>query len=100
MPLDRVVQEWSDKLSIYKLPSSCGPMKFHRSYSPELHQALGATPSLDRWRDVFQNFLLKKIPVGKANEFKWVVKEGDLMTPDEITDVVSLTTYQYSLERS
>ena len=101
MPLERVEQVWSTKLGNYNVPKTCCPSPFHRAYSRELHEALGATPSLERWREDFEKFLIKKIPVGEANGFKWKVKQGNacLMTLEEIASVVSQTTYQYALER-
>ena len=101
MPLDRVAHVWSQKAGLHKLPTSCFPMKFHRSYAPEIHAALGENPSLERWREVFEKFLRRKIPVNKPNEFKWKLMRGYscLMTQEEIAAVASECTYQYALER-
>ena len=71
-------------------------MKFYRDYSKELGAQLGKGAPLWRWREVFIQFLMKKNPQGKPNEFKW---KKFWMKPAEITQSVTEATYHYGMER-
>ena len=97
MPLqERIYPVYSSKERRWKLPNTTAPVNFHRRYSKELLPQLRDRPELRRWRLVFMVFLQKKLPEGRQNEFKW---QGFHMSPVEIEQVVTVTTYQFGMQR-
>ena len=74
--------------------------QFVREYMGRFRKWVGDNPSLWRWQQATEEFLLLWCPSGKQNGFKWLDSTRDdgnwTLTAEECKQIAYVTTYQYA----
>ena len=100
LPMHSVDPVWKPSAGKKLPPRNAMVFQFVRDYMGRFRKWVGGNPSLWRWQQATEEFLLLWCPPGKQNGFKWLDstrEEGNwTLTAEECKQIAYVTTYQYA----
>ena len=100
LPMHSVDPVWKPSVRKRLPPRNAVVFQFVRDYMGRFRKWVGENPSLWRWQQATEEFLLLWCPPGKQNGFKWLDstrEDGNwTLTAEECKQIAYVTTYQYA----